>query len=168
VLTFIGVAVSLVWNFLNRRRTEKIAKDVRADAIAHDEWKYVRDRIESAISDFDLLRLDFSTAIIDCENLRTLKAKIRSANQLLVQKSFVIETALHLAAISPFASGADWDHLKDDAYDSVVSAVDEIYRQKTIAAAGYSTNNVNQKLIEFRDRIQQRIDIETGKHVPLR
>ncbi len=160
-------AASLVWNYLNFRRTTAIQRDVRAKTVRLEEFRsQIRAPIETSLAQVRSQRKALESLEASASPLDALKTDLLAFNQSIIAVLGDLEDALLRADESEFAQGSDWLDLlaedRDACFQAMDTAVNPARGQadtvKSIVAAG-------SRLQTICNRVQKRIEVEVQSYL---
>lgn len=160
--TWLGLALSFAWNWLNYQRTGKI----RTSTIRFDQFKSVRSPVDAQLAhlreDMASLRA-FEIAAADAAELRTQLGEI----QKTIQGHFnSLEYALRILDDSAFASGQDWAGSVSDQWDEFARTIDTAYApHRTGAQMQTVVRDSAVRLHELLSTLQRKLEGEVDRYL---
>lgn len=161
IATYIGLIVSLVWNYINYKR----AGSFRDAAIKLDEFRGLRSPVDSALGQLrsdssSLHSLEASGA--DVENFTEL---VGSAQRQVTDSYNDLESALRILDGSSFAEGRNWTSTLSPLWDAFVDSLDRAYAPHRSAEQKLDiVRDAAGKLDSLINTVQKMLEDEIKKH----
>jgi hypothetical protein len=154
-------AGSLVWNWINTRRTSALQKQTRVTTLEIEEFRRLRSALDVVISDFASQRDTFVILSRSSESIAKLRAGVEEAQTDLLEVYFKLDTALVRADASSFADGKDWQTLLTAPWDRFNDKLNGLYKPNVSRIDAQTTlKSAAGILTEIIEVIERRLDSE--------
>lgn len=126
IVAFFGIVASLVWNWHNARATEALRQKLAGDAIALEEFRRVRNRIDNAINELQDRWLNLNSLVTSGHEIEELRSMVGTEHQSITAMYGRLQLALELASKSQFAAGEEWSELGAEDWENYVNCIDGV------------------------------------------
>jgi hypothetical protein len=171
LITGVGLLITMSWNLLNRRHSNKLAARIRNENFKLDQWNSVRDRIETCLGAFNEAVSELSIAHGD--TLPELKKQCGDLLRSLTLKQDLLAQALKAADQNYYADGDDWEqmangltHDTETSWDNVMAIGEQVRLARSSAKVMSAVAAAKESCGEICDPIRVRVRVETIKHDP--
>lgn len=163
-----SLLTTIVWNLSNRRHTDRVARKLRGEAFAFDEWKLSRSEIRRtlrALEDrFDEIALLTDTA----DDAVALKTKLSEAGKALTRAQIALGRELSRAedAWTPLAFGPEVDG--ETAWDRVNQIIADIRALDNADAMRLRLPELKPLFDAISQGIEAEVRVRTIEHNPVK
>lgn len=172
-LTAGGIAISLFWNLLNRRHTNKIALEVRVANFRSDQWAATRSKIEAALDNLGQA-IEAITISLPTRADADFATKFGTCNLTIVIKHETLAEALRdAAANTEYVTDRAWTDLAfgprtvdETSWDNILAALAAAEAAETDAATKAALVPARGQFLEIRRVIAAAIRSENTLHDP--
>lgn len=155
-VTGVGLLVTLGWNLQNRRRTDRIATDLRGEAFRLDEWKGKRSAIATRLADFESAAASIAALTRGAHDAAGLREELTKQNQLLITAHEALLRVLQrtdrnweaLAFGRTQGTESDWDQLNTILADTAEIESDATAMRSKLAAAQPFVTSIAELILE--------------------
>jgi hypothetical protein len=152
---------SLVWNWINSRRTSTLQKQTRTTTLEIEEFRRLRSALDVVISDFAAQRDTIVILSRSTEPITKLRASVEEAQTDIFEIYFKLDTALARADASSFAEGRDWQALLTSRWDQFGDRLNGLYKPNVSRIDAQTTlKSAAGILTEIIGSIEARLDAE--------
>ncbi len=143
-------AGSLVWNWINTRRTSALQRQTRTTTLEIEEFRRIRSALDVVLSDFAAGRDTFNILARSTESVEQLRKEIEKAQTDIMEVYFKLDSSLARADASSFLEGRDWQQILGTKWDQFGDKLNGVYKpsasridiQNTIDAASKILTNI--------------------------
>ena len=171
LITGVGLLITMSWNLLNWRHSNKLAARIRNENFKLDQWNSVRDRIEISLDALSEAASELS--ITHGETLSDLKKQCGDLLRSLILKQDLLAQALKAADHNYYTDGGDWEalangtvHDTETSWDHVMGIGEKIRNARSFNSVAAAIAPAKGWCAEICDPIRVRVRVETIKHDP--
>lgn len=128
VVPWLLSGASLFWNFLNTKRTTKLARDTKSLDRRIEEFRRIRTNLDGVLADFIQRRDALASLVNSGGTVTALRSQVEEEQQLVIQIYLKLDSALRRVDASAFASGEDWQEILNSRWDQFGDKLNAIYR----------------------------------------
>lgn len=167
-LSGVALITTVVWNLLNRRHTDKVARQIRGEGFAFDEWKSQRAEILRTLrafeDGFDRLRLLTGGA----HSADELAIEIEKEGKALTSSHAALFRELERVDVSwgEFAYGADLNGERD--WDLIHTLLDDARQQTDAGEMRLRLQQLQGHGSSIRTIVGAELRVKTSEHDPIK
>jgi hypothetical protein len=161
VVPWLLSGASLIWNYLNTRRTSKLQRDTKTLDRRIEEFRRLRTNLDTILADLVQRRDALASLVNSGGTITSLRSQIEAEQQLTIQVYLNLDSALSRVDASSFASGTDWQELLNSRWDQFGDKLNGIYRpQASRADVQRAVEEAKAALTSIIDAIEARSEQE--------
>jgi hypothetical protein len=154
-------AGSLVWNWINSRRTSVLQRQTRTTTLEIEEFRRLRSALDAVIADFASHRDTLVILSRSPHPITRLRADVEDVQTKIFEVYFKLDTALIRADASSFAEGNDWQSLLAARWDQFGDKLNGLYKPNASRTHAQTTLEGSAKIMtEIIEAIEGRLDSE--------
>lgn len=144
----LSLVITVGWNFLNRRHTDQVAREIRSESFDLEQWKETRTEITRALREFEDAASGIGLLSRGGHSAEQLLTELDRENMKLAQKHVALTRELDRAAFQPswvvyayggvVAGESDWDRLNSVLIDVTGLADADTIRRELKAVGDYA------------------------------